>query len=162
MLILTLETTTPFKMFRKQIFEQFCDIVVIFVVVVVVVVVVCGSFCCCQILILTVVVFVELLWVFSFLFLLLLLWLLLFVSYIIVVVPVVPYPFSEITAILLVSLSATMQDSAVTASFPTRVFLDLNKAHRVRIPPSSMNWSCVKQNWNGFCKSYIHCCCCCC
>ena len=51
------------------------------------------------------------------------------------------YPFSPMTTCLLASLSDTMYERAVTASLTTRLSLECNKAHMVRTPPSSTNWS---------------------
>lgn len=51
------------------------------------------------------------------------------------------HPFSPMTTCLLASLSDTMYERAVTASFTTRLSLECNKAHMVRTPPSSTNWS---------------------
>lgn len=51
------------------------------------------------------------------------------------------YPFSPMTTCLLASLSDTIYERAVTASFTTRLSLECNKAHMVRTPPSSTNWS---------------------
>lgn len=49
------------------------------------------------------------------------------------------YPFSPMTTCLFSSLSETMYESAVTASFTTRFSLECRRAHMVRTPPSSTN-----------------------
>ena len=59
------------------------------------------------------------------------------------------YPFSPMTTCLLASLSDTIYDRAVTASFTTRFSLECNRAHMVRTPPSSTNWSLKRSKFHS-------------